>query len=267
MTANDKIHIIKPTKNHTHTFILLHGRDSNATEFATDFFESQASDDRTLPEIFPGYKWVLPTSALRNSARFETEMSQWFDMWSVEDPEEQKELQVQGLKESITFIMDVIHHEAKFVPMTRIILGGISQGFDTAIYALMATGVQIGGLVGLCSWLPFSKELNHIATKSAAAKKSAIDQVQILFSNTTDESNSERANLMSRLQSALKTPIFLSHSKDDEVVPIGNGEKLCRGLRSLDASVSWRAYEDGGHWVNEPQGVDDMVAFLSGKCC
>ena len=56
-------------------------------------------------------------------------------------------------------------------------------------------------------------------------------------------------------------------AEDDEVVPIGNGEKLCRGLRSLGASVSWRAYEDGGHWVNEPQGVDDMVAFLSEKCC
>jgi lysophospholipase-2 len=194
-------------------------------------------------------------------------MSQWFDMWSVEDPEEQKELQVQGLKESIAFIMDVIHQEAKFVPMECIILGGISQGYATAIYALMATRVQMGGFIGLCSWLPFSKEINDIATGSAAAKKSAIDQLRILFGNTTDGSDSERANLVSQLESALKTPIFMAHSKDDEVVPIGNGEKLCRGLRSLGASVSWRAYEDGGHWVNEPQGVDDMVAFLSEECC
>jgi lysophospholipase-2 len=116
MAANDNIHIIEPTKKHTHTFILLHGRDSNAAEFATDFFESQASDDRTLPEIFPNYKWVLPTSALRNSTRFETEMSQWFDMWSVEDPEEQKELQVQGLKESIAFIMDTFTTKRSWFP-------------------------------------------------------------------------------------------------------------------------------------------------------
>jgi lysophospholipase-2 len=267
MAANDNIHIIEPTKKHTHTFILLHGRDSNAAEFATDFFESQASDDRTLPQIFPNYKWVLPTSALRHSARFETEMSQWFDMWSVEDPEEQKELQVQGLKESIAFIMDVIHQEAKFVHMERIILGGISQGCATVICALMASGVPMGGFVGLCSWLPFSKEVNDIATGPAAAKKSAIDQLQILFGNTTDGSDSERVSLVSRLDSALKTPIFLSHSKDDEVVPIGNGQKLCRGLRSLGASVSWREYEDGGHWVNEPEGVSDIVAFLLEKCC
>jgi lysophospholipase-2 len=267
MAANGNAYVIEPTKKHTHTFILLHGRDSNATEFATEFFESQASDDRTLPEIFPNYKWVLPTSALRNSARFETEMSQWFDMWSVEDPEEQKDLQVQGLKESIAFIMDVIHQEAKLVPMERMILGGISQGCATAIYALMAARVQMGGFIGLCSWLPFSKEINDLATGSAMSKKCVIDQLQVLFGNTTDESDSERTNLVPRLESALKTPMFLSHSKDDEVVPIGNGEKLCWGLRSLGASVSWKAYENGGHWVNEPQGVDDMVAFLSEKCC
>lgn len=267
IAANHNIHVIEPTNKHTHTFILLHGRDSNATEFAADFFESQASDDRTLLEIFPNYKWVLPTSALRNSARFETEMSQWFDMWSVEDPEEQKELQVPGLRESIAFVMDVIHQEAKLVPVERIMLGGISQGCATAIFALMASGAQMGGFIGLCSWLPFSKEINDIATGPAAAKYSAIHQLQILFGNPTNGSENERSNLVSRLKSALKTPIFLSHSKDDEVVPFGNGEKLCRGLRSLGAFVSWWEYKEGGHWVNEPQGVNDIVVFLLENDC
>ncbi|KAK0661592.1 hypothetical protein QBC41DRAFT_235826 [Cercophora samala] len=26
--------------------------------------------------------------------------------------------------------------------------------------------------------------------------------------------------------------------------------------------VEWHEYDDGGHWINEPQGVDDFVAFL-----
>jgi len=26
--------------------------------------------------------------------------------------------------------------------------------------------------------------------------------------------------------------------------------------------VIWHEYEDGGHWINEPQGVDDFVNFL-----
>jgi len=41
-------HTVAPIAAHTHTVIFLHGRDSNATEFAPEFFESQASDDRTM---------------------------------------------------------------------------------------------------------------------------------------------------------------------------------------------------------------------------
>jgi lysophospholipase-2 len=59
-----------------------------------------------------------------------------------------------------------------------------------------------------------------------------------------------------------KTPVFLSHSKDDDVVPIRNGEKLHQGLEDLGFQVTWNAYEDGGYWINEPQGVDDIVQFL-----
>jgi lysophospholipase II len=33
-------------------------------------------------------------------------------------------------------------------------------------------------------------------------------------------------------------------------------------LESLGFMVTWKDYQDGGHWINEPQGVDDMVTFL-----
>jgi hypothetical protein len=26
--------------------------------------------------------------------------------------------------------------------------------------------------------------------------------------------------------------------------------------------VEWHDYEDGGHWINEPKGVDDFAGFL-----
>jgi len=26
--------------------------------------------------------------------------------------------------------------------------------------------------------------------------------------------------------------------------------------------VTWKAYADGGHWIHEPQGVDDMADFF-----
>lgn len=58
----DRLYVAAPSKQHTHTIILLHGRDSTASEFASEFFESQASDDLTLPETFPSIKWVFPSS-------------------------------------------------------------------------------------------------------------------------------------------------------------------------------------------------------------
>jgi hypothetical protein len=43
-------------------------------------------------------------------------MSQWFDMWSVEEPDIRPELQTEGLRESITVIVALVEEEVKRVP-------------------------------------------------------------------------------------------------------------------------------------------------------
>jgi len=50
----------------------------------------------------------------------------------------------------------------------------------------------------------------------------------------------------------MKTPVFLGHCGDDEVVPYTNGEALNKVLRDLGMSVEWKFYDTGGHWLNEP---------------
>jgi predicted esterase len=64
--------------------------------------------------------------------------------------------------------------------------------------------------------------------------------------------------------SAFNTPIFLSHSEDDEVVPFKYGLELCHSLENFGFKVTWKCYEKGDHWIHEPQGVDDLVGFLNG---
>lgn len=55
-------------------------------------------------------------------------MSQWFDMWSVESPSDRREGQVEGLKESIFEIIEVVRSEVAVVGVVeRVILGGISR--------------------------------------------------------------------------------------------------------------------------------------------
>jgi len=135
------------------------------------------------------------------------------------------------------------------VPQDHIILAGISQGCATAILTLLTSEMQLGGFIGLCSWLPFQEEVKQAAKEYSRS----FEKLQSLF----DLFPAKQAS-----SNQLKTPVFLSHSKDDDVVPVTNGEMMSSGLKGLGMNVTWRLYEDGGHWVNEPQGVDDMVQFL-----
>ncbi|KAI3332255.1 hypothetical protein HD806DRAFT_519030 [Xylariaceae sp. AK1471] len=189
--ASDTTHAVEPKAAHTHTVIFLHGRDSDCKEFANELvrklFESEASESidqprRTL-DLFPTIRW-----------RFETNLSQWFDMWS-----------------SIKQIPGTIKGKEKSVSRGRIFRTGISQGFATMIATFFADAR--GGfaeLIGLCSWMPVALRTQDLVV----------------------------------IESIRKTPIFLSHSVDVNVVPI-------------------KEYEDGGHWINEPQGVDDIVRFIN----
>lgn len=262
--ANNTIHIVAPRDGHDHTqtIIFLHGRDSTASEFAEEFFESQASDDRTLLDIFPGTRWVFPTAKMRNSARFETPMSQWFDIWSVENPMERSQIQLDGLRESVEEILAIVQRESTLIAPDRIILGGISQGCATAIHALMYGDVQLSGFIGLSSWLPFEPgtatvpgyESWHVAGDQLRYSRKLLDSSRST-TTTTDPA-------IAKAVSSLKTPVFLSHSQDDEVVLIANGKKLSDTLQKLGMSVFSKQYQDGGHWVNEPQGVDDLASFI-----
>lgn len=86
------------------------------------------------------------------------------------------------------------------------------------------------------------------------------DNISAVLRSMSSGQDSTESTLSSSVRG---TPVFLSHSTDDDVVPIQNGKKLRDTLRSvLDSGVEWHEYESGGHWINEPQGVDDIVGFL-----
>ncbi|KAK2065114.1 alpha/beta-hydrolase [Colletotrichum caudatum] len=232
------MYILEPTSPHTHTMILLHGRDSQAEEFASEFFESEAGEatvppgtDRTLPAIFPGIRWVFPEAQELLSERFNLPMRQWFDMWSVEKPEERSEIQDDGLRQSVEAIRALLAREEALVSRSHIFLGGISQGFATAASTFLADGEGgFTGLIGFCSWLPLSC----------------------------------RARGSEYRHSLLSTPIILQHCRDDTVVPIDNGRCMRDILGQIGLEkVAWHEYEDGGHWINEPQGVDQLVEFVA----
>lgn len=259
-------HTISPkSAPHTHTVVLLHGRDSSGPEFASEFFESQASDLRTLAEIFPTVKWVFPTAIPRHSARFGVQMSQWFDMWSTENPAEKEELQLAGMRESLPPILNILKTEAELLSLERVILGGISQGAALAILALMCSGMRIAGFIGFCSWLPLRSDIVQFKEKGDIKRDLSLLIHGSLHKQDGKFITGTSAASCKDDQSMLDIPIFLSHSIDDEVVSIRNGQDIYMTLRSFGFDVTWKSYEDGGHWINEPQGVDDLVEFMHTK--
>ncbi|KAL9468475.1 hypothetical protein ACSS6W_010169 [Trichoderma asperelloides] len=242
--------------SHTHTIIVLHGRDSDAQEFSSEFFECEATGpetDRTLPALFPSVRWVFPQARPLHSERFHVEMSQWFDMWSVEDQQERAELQITGLRASVDCIAELIQEEELLVPRKRIFLTGISQGFATVLATFFADGG--GGFAGLCgfsSWLPLADR--------------AASEVEVFVGNSSQQLAAMQRlyfgrNELSPLQMT-STPVILEHCHDDEVIDIKSGTRMRDFLSQLDMDVDWHEYQDGGHWFNEPQGVDDFVGFL-----
>lgn len=101
----------QPSHAHTHTIIFLHGRGSTGPEFASELFSSTASNSLSLPASLPTLRWVFPSSRLLWSTTFEEDIPAWFDAVSLDDIQEKKELQAEGLRESISHILDILEYE------------------------------------------------------------------------------------------------------------------------------------------------------------
>jgi predicted esterase len=221
--SSRRVEILQPSISHTHTVIFLHGRGSTAAEFVSEFFESQSSGSRTLPEIFPPVRWVFPTSGILPSRSF-GDISQWFEMLSTDSPAAGEGKHQAVIEAAVSRILEVVGSETTLLgDPRRIVLAGISQGCAIAIQALLKQEFRLGGFMGLSSWLPASLPLMEVC------------------------------------ESTKRVPVFLAHSKDDTVIAIKYGEQLRNTLKERGMVVEWHEYEDGGHWVNEPQGIGKVI--------
>ncbi|KAI8940749.1 hypothetical protein NX059_002014 [Plenodomus lindquistii] len=226
-------HIVPPTTAHTHTIIFLHGRGSSASTFSDELLESETSSGQHFTTLFPSVKWVFPCASKSYSALDQEDVHQWFDMASVQQPQKGSEEQKKGLWESVAALRKVVEDEAAIVGgMHNIILAGISQGCATAIFTMLTSGWGVGGFIGLAGWMPLAREMSDVM------------------------------NVPGRLREHVSTPVLLQHCRDDEVVPVGNGEELRMKLEEWGMQVQWQDFDKGGHWLQEPEGMDGVVRFL-----
>jgi len=148
--------------------------------------------------------------------------------WPDQDAESQKE----ELWQSVAQILEVLEEEMKPVGLRNVIIAGMSQGCAIGIFTLVTSGIRVGGFMGLCGWLPLAEELSTLM------------------------------GVPGRERGVFEMPLLLQHCKDDEVVPVRNGEKLRKKLEEWGGVVDWKCFGEGGHWLNEPKGMDGLVEFI-----
>lgn len=230
--------------------VLLHGRGMTSTDFSDDISD--------LADLLSkhNFRLVLPGSKLRYSSVFQCEMSEWFDIYSLGDPDSRQELQLPGIQESVQEILQVIKEEVKTVDgdYGRVFLGGISQGMAVASLVLLLLGGKLGGFVGASGWVPFQQELSDAIDASLDMRRVLQEKLGLVRDDNIEDHNKEKP-----------TPVFLGHGVDDIWVDIELGRKAGDLLRRCGYKVTLKEYagaEQEGHWFKEPEQYDDMVAFL-----
>ncbi|KAH8726617.1 Alpha/Beta hydrolase protein [Phaeosphaeriaceae sp. PMI808] len=278
-------HIIEPTSHHTHTTILLHGRGSTGVEFAEDLLDTDSNANSPLsspqPPIpvklaqrFPGCRWVFPSSPSIWNATFEEDMPRWFDIHSLTDPTVQQDCQILDLRDSIRHVLTIVDDETARLgdESKNVVLGGISQGGAVAIWTLFARCVMaegdpstmgaqgtptFGAFVGVSTWLPFAAEMESHLSCSDTEEKNATGFVAGMLG-------------IGRRQLSVSTPVFLGHGVDDTYVDIELGRQAKRVVTQAGFNVQWKEYsgaEQEGHWLKEPEEVDDIAHFLATHLC
>jgi lysophospholipase II len=147
--------------------------------------------------------------------------------------------QIDGLRESVKEILNLIRTMAVLISPDRIILGGIGQRCASAIPTLLYDGIRLGGFIGLSSWLLFELEATKMADNTAwSIVGNRLHYSRKLLNTPTDQEETTSVLSDPDSKSALETPVFLSHSRDDDVVPFANGKKLSTTLENLGMEVS-----------------------------
>lgn len=231
---------------HTHTVIFLHGHESSARELSHRLWESQNQQGKSLQIIFPSVKWIFPQAEEVYVERSQGYSHRWFDIWNVRDPDERRDLQIPGLLNSAEQLATLIYSEAGRVGLRNIIIAGISQGCATAIHALLnchefrdvEEGNRLCAFIGMSGWMSLGV---GSVQESRELLKSPYGPSENVYRNT---------------------PAFVTHFTNDPVVPLAQGKRLRDTLTAYGMEVTWKEYPIAGSWINTPQGVEDLVAFL-----
>jgi predicted esterase len=292
--------IFPPSQDHKTTLVILHGRGSTAPKFAepllkhlvySTFTTSTSSADlpaaplKPFRDHFPHAKFIFPTAPLRRAVVFNRSLThQWFDNWSLTEPETKQDLQIQGLRESTAFLHDLLGKEIQDVGPENVVLMGLSQGCAASMVAtLLWKDRPFGALVGMCGYLPFRKAMYNLVEGAGIEHNDSSvgfdEEADDMFERSHEEAEERPviAQAVEWLRDELQIdehgidcaashpiqliPVFMGHGAEDQKVPIAIGRLAAELLRDIEVDTIWKEYEDLDHWYSEDM-LRDIVVFL-----
>lgn len=279
--------LLEPHKN---TFIVLHGRGSNAEKFSGPLLShpvttpSASAAPQTIPfqERFPNVKFVFPTASSRRATAFNRSIiHQWYDILpspsnlpEALSPSHPDRVERRGLGESAVYLHNLIREEAKELDgdFGRVVVMGLSQGCATMLAAIISwEGPKLGAVVGMCGWLPMREGVIDTIALDRPQDEDA-DVFDRHIESRSDSTKLEIAAGYMREELGIahakdchlglkNTPVFLGHGVDDEKVPRRLGAEAADILHAMEVEVTFRSYENLGHWYSSNM-LSDIDVFI-----
>ncbi|EKV09916.1 Acyl-protein thioesterase 1 [Penicillium digitatum PHI26] len=212
-------------KKHTATVIMAHGLGDRVSLAQT--WRRRGKFDE-VAFIFPNAPDIPIT------VNFGMSMPGWYDITKLgRDMDFEEALRNQdepGILRSRDYFNVLIKEEMdKGIKASRIILGGFSQGGAMSVFAGVTNKEKLGGIFGMSCYMLLSDRIKNYMPEEWANKK---------------------------------TPFFLAHGVEDNVVPFASGKISAAKLKELGLeNVSFNKYENLGHSAT-PEEIDDLENFI-----
>ncbi|PLN86102.1 acyl-protein thioesterase 1 [Aspergillus taichungensis] len=222
--------IVPALKKHTATVIMAHGLgDSGAgwMGLAQNWRRRGMYDEVAF--IFPNAPMIPIT------VNFGMSMPGWYDITKLgRDLDFEESIRSQdeaGILRSRDYFNVLIKEQIdQGIKPSRIVLGGFSQGGAISVFTSITNKEKLGGVFGLSCYLLLSDRIKN--------------QIPEDFPNK-------------------KTPFFLAHGLDDEVVNYQFGKTSSEMVKQLGVEdVTFKSYPDLGHSA-DPTEIQDLEQFLN----
>lgn len=285
---------------HVYTIIFLHDKKGNAHNFARRLFTTRADDthshggSKNIQGLLQEFRFVFPTGPLRSEGANEFEME-----WFRENSNGQEGPYQPTLEQGIDAVLELIRDEERLVPRSQIFLGGFGQGFALAVSALFADGKgDLAGVIGLNGWMPFHEDISEGNPSQAtlinrcrtyfqpvdfsedlamgdaptpAASAPTFAFMDVPFQSIPPPGPPSTYGILHRiLTEDHVTPVFMSHTKDNDVVPYELGYDAVMLINDIGLPAHFEEYDEGTthpkHGINEYKAINDMCQWIRFQC-